>query len=219
MGTAYPSARVKANRGVSVAHGGCSLIPLPPAWARVALAACLCPLCHRWAVGMGATVLYRPASAAMGRKPLSVRPGAWGLAPTCGSYYAYARVYVCALMLLAWSKHKRTTHLENFFLVLFLCLHGRGLLMLPVIASSLRLSAWEKVNGGKFSRVEYKDTKGVPLPSGCCLSIRSHQGQQGRGCSCRHVSALPSLRLSAWEKVCQGKFSLPSLRLSAWVLH
>ena len=35
LGAAYPSACIKASRGVPVAHGGCSLIPLPPAWAWV----------------------------------------------------------------------------------------------------------------------------------------------------------------------------------------
>lgn len=72
--------------------------------------ACFCrngaqaPICKTWGVG--------------------ACPHLWKLLRVC------VRVYVCALMLLAWSKHKRTTHLENFFLVLFLCLHGHAWLML-----------------------------------------------------------------------------------------
>ena len=90
-------------------------------------------------------MLYRPASAAMGRKPLSVRPGVWGLAPTHGNYLrVYVRVYMCAHKALAWCKAFSALHIRKLS-VGYVCASFRRFLLVLFFAS---LPAWARGGSG-----------------------------------------------------------------------
>ena len=77
--------------------------------------------------------------------------------------------------------------------------------------------AWEKVNGGKFSLVEYRDKKGELRPCYSltkteCLYIATKFNAEAR-CDRGLMKAIRNME-PAWEKTCGSNFRLTSEILS-----